>query len=159
MGHHSDWRKATGRLGPNPMTSIPRHILLSSIHPDHPKSGLSTTPAKTRSSSCSSSPCSTATSLDDLNDIDRINHFRPMYDSSATVTAHFDDLHVNNGESSNVVSKDPGYPGKGKRRFPEEDDEDILRETNDRFVLFPIKYNQVSCTSPQQCIIAIRLDG
>lgn len=31
------------------------------------------------------------------------------------------------------------------RRFPEEEDEDILRETEDRFVLFPIKYREVSC--------------
>jgi len=30
------------------------------------------------------------------------------------------------------------------RRFPEEEDEDLLRETDDRFVLFPIKYREVS---------------
>lgn len=30
-----------------------------------------------------------------------------------------------------------------KRLFPEEEDEDILRETNERFVLFPIKYREV----------------
>ena len=30
------------------------------------------------------------------------------------------------------------------RRFPEEEDEDLLRESNDRFVLFPIKYREVS---------------
>lgn len=28
-------------------------------------------------------------------------------------------------------------------RFPEEEEEDILRETSDRFVLFPIKYREV----------------
>ncbi len=39
--------------------------------------------------------------------------------------------------------------GKGKekegmeRRFPEEEDEDILRESNSRFVLFPIRYRAV----------------
>lgn len=30
------------------------------------------------------------------------------------------------------------------RRFPEEDDEDILRESSSRFVLFPIRYHEVS---------------
>lgn len=39
--------------------------------------------------------------------------------------------------------------GKGKepenvRRFPEEEDEEILKESNSRFVLFPIKYREVS---------------
>lgn len=34
--------------------------------------------------------------------------------------------------------------GKERRRFPEEEEEDLLRETNDRFVLFPIKYREVS---------------
>jgi hypothetical protein len=33
---------------------------------------------------------------------------------------------------------------KPSRRFPEEEDEDLLRETDDRFVLFPIKYREVS---------------
>jgi ribonucleoside-diphosphate reductase subunit M2 len=34
-----------------------------------------------------------------------------------------------------------------KRRFPEEEEEDLLRESNDRFVLFPIKYREVSHAS------------
>lgn len=37
---------------------------------------------------------------------------------------------------------------KSKRRFVEEEDEEILRESNDRFVLFPIKYHEVSAASP-----------
>lgn len=41
-----------------------------------------------------------------------------------------------NGDSTSTVQK---------KRFPEEEDEDLLRETNDRFVLFPIKYHEVSC--------------
>ncbi|RSH94450.1 hypothetical protein EHS25_004253 [Saitozyma podzolica] len=32
---------------------------------------------------------------------------------------------------------------KSKRRFVEEEDEEILRESNDRFVLFPIKYHEI----------------
>lgn len=38
-------------------------------------------------------------------------------------------------------------PTTSARRFPEEEDEDLLRETDDRFVLFPIKYNEVRYTS------------
>jgi hypothetical protein len=30
-----------------------------------------------------------------------------------------------------------------RKRFPEEEDEDLLRESNDRFVLFPIKYREI----------------
>lgn len=37
--------------------------------------------------------------------------------------------------------------GREKRRFPEEEEEDLLRETNDRFVLFPIKYREVRRTA------------
>jgi len=33
--------------------------------------------------------------------------------------------------------------GKSERRFPEEEDEEILRESNSRFVLFPIKYREI----------------
>jgi hypothetical protein len=33
---------------------------------------------------------------------------------------------------------------KEERRFPEEEDEEILKESNSRFVLFPIKYREVS---------------
>lgn len=35
----------------------------------------------------------------------------------------------------------------GTRRFPEEEDEDILKESNSRFVLFPIRYREVSCSN------------
>jgi hypothetical protein len=37
---------------------------------------------------------------------------------------------------------------KEARRFPEEEDEEILKESNSRFVLFPIKYREVSIYSP-----------
>jgi len=34
---------------------------------------------------------------------------------------------------------------KLERKFPEEEDEEILKESNSRFVLFPIKYREVNC--------------
>jgi hypothetical protein len=40
-----------------------------------------------------------------------------------------------------VVSEDKN--GKSERKFPEEEDEEILKESNSRFVLFPIKYREV----------------
>jgi len=33
---------------------------------------------------------------------------------------------------------------KLERKFPEEEDEEILKESNSRFVLFPIKYREAS---------------
>lgn len=42
------------------------------------------------------------------------------------------------------------------RRFPEEDDEDILRESSSRFVLFPIKYHEVSAVHFAECKLTIR---
>jgi len=33
---------------------------------------------------------------------------------------------------------------KSERKFPEEEDEEILKESNSRFVLFPIKYREAS---------------
>lgn len=32
---------------------------------------------------------------------------------------------------------------KASRKFPEEEEEELLRESTDRFVLFPIKYREV----------------
>lgn len=69
-----------------------------------------------------------------------------MYDSSTTVTSSLDGLHLSGSESAHAEEKEVS---KVVRRFPEEEDEDILRETNDRFVLFPIKYHQVSYSSIQ----------
>lgn len=45
-----------------------------------------------------------------------------------------------------VVSKPAAAEKEGKleRKFPEEEDEEILKESNSRFVLFPIKYREVS---------------
>ncbi|KAK1920969.1 putative ribonucleotide reductase small subunit [Papiliotrema laurentii] len=115
------------------MTSIPQHRLLSRSTNFPGPLGSS----KTRSSSRSSSPVSTATSLDDMADMDRINGIRPIYDTStSTIQA----------DLSNLVTPD-GAQGKKEhvvsKRFPEEEDEALLRETNDRFVLFPIKYNEI----------------
>lgn len=40
----------------------------------------------------------------------------------------------------------PAGEDKVTRKFPEEEEEDILRESDSRFVLFPIKYNEVYMT-------------
>ncbi|WVF68813.1 hypothetical protein IAT40_003586 [Kwoniella sp. CBS 6097] len=137
---------------------------------------------KNRSSSpspSSSSVCSTATSIDDVNDISRINDLRPMYDSSSTITTAAaggglgdagsldiamartqitqpgsstrDGLQDQAGGAlSDTVNSKGGGGTAGKegevqpkRRFPEEEDEDILRESNERFVLFPIRYREI----------------
>lgn len=45
--------------------------------------------------------------------------------------------------SGSSSSKSDGQIEK-RKRFIEEEDEDILRESDDRFVLFPIKYHEVS---------------
>ncbi|WVQ66619.1 uncharacterized protein L199_004803 [Kwoniella botswanensis] len=108
-----------------------------------PSKPPSTTSSKTRSSS-TSSRCSTATSLDDLNDISRINHFRPMYDSSSSMESDMSGMTITaldqNERSASIKHADDHQK---QRKFPEEEDEDILRESNDRFVLFPIKYREI----------------
>jgi ribonucleoside-diphosphate reductase subunit M2 len=51
-------------------------------------------------------------------------------------------------KSDDGVSGKNGKEGKASTsRFPEEDDEEILKESNSRFVLFPIKYREVSSCS------------
>ncbi|WVQ96373.1 hypothetical protein IAU59_003478 [Kwoniella sp. CBS 9459] len=136
----------------------------SSLHPHSinavasSSTSRSQSQSKTRSSSPSSSSiCSTATSIDDVNDITRINDLRPMYDSSTTISGSIDlDTAMTN---TYITNPDPGdvagtIAQKGKsegvtegevqqRRFPEEEDEDILRESNERFVLFPIRYREI----------------
>lgn len=91
----------------------------------------------------------------------RINQIRPIYHSTSSNGNRVEWLADNNGESSTAgqlanghfdnksfsdlsISDGPSEKGKSKRRFPEEEDEDILRESNDRFVLFPIKYREAS---------------
>ena len=96
-------------------------------------------PARVSRSSGSSSPLSTGTSLDDLQDIDRINTLRPMYDPSLPIAEQLNSMELS-GEEPDVKSEEKT---KVVRRFPEEEEEDILRETSDRFVLFPIKYREV----------------
>ncbi|OCF40176.1 ribonucleoside-diphosphate reductase subunit M2 [Kwoniella heveanensis CBS 569] len=135
----------------------------------------SSTPRTTQKRSTSPSPssssiCSTATSIDDVNDITRINGLtRPMYDSSSTITAGSVDTamartHISpqsqpgsqgdsDARAGHKMSPDAesGVDGSAvadkeqtqKRRFPEEEDEDILRESNERFVLFPIRYREI----------------
>ncbi|WWC93153.1 uncharacterized protein L201_008120 [Kwoniella dendrophila CBS 6074] len=109
------------------------------------KPSSSSRQSKTRSSS-SSSHCSTATSIDDLDQISSINNFRPMYDSSSSLESAMSTMTITQQQqrTDEVEAKkqEKGEESK-QRRFLEEDDEDILRESNDRFVLFPIKYREI----------------
>lgn len=74
-----------------------------------------------------------------------IDSLRPMYAGAVEYPAKV-------GKSSTMAmdaqdSQKPGVGEKGEvkptRRFPEEEDEELLRESEDRFVLFPIKYREV----------------
>lgn len=86
-----------------------------------------------------------------------IDTLRPMFDYKASNDGLYPNHSaVKNGESSTSgrrasQSLAAGKEGDGEmkptRKFPEEEDEDLLRESNDRFVLFPIKYREVSSCS------------
>lgn len=112
----------------------------------------------------SSSICSQATSIDSMGDMPRINAIRPMYHSTSSIegtegttsgphsTSPSQRLaHMEIRRDHPCRSQAPSSPkGKGKEidptplKFPEEADEEILQESNSRFVLFPIKYREVS---------------
>ncbi|WWD20001.1 hypothetical protein CI109_104474 [Kwoniella shandongensis] len=117
-----------------------------------------------RSPSPSSSICSTATSVDDLGDMPTIDKIRPIYHSTSSLEDKMGQADL--GESSSAAARRAsqsnapaadGVEGKknesgeiesnGKevtrRRFPEEEDEDLLRESEARFVLFPIRYREI----------------
>lgn len=115
---------------------------------------------RTRTPSPSSSICSRATSVDDLGDIRRIDKIRPMYDASTDLERGMGTMEILSDEKYASSSYRPralpdGEQKKEKdgacetgsevarKRFPEEEDEDLLRESNDRFVLFPIKYREI----------------
>ena len=85
-----------------------------------------------------------------------------MYNSASSLEDRIDgremlDDGVEAGPSKTVhgvmdnVDKTDGGNEMTRRRFPEEYDEDILRDSNDRFVLFPIKYHEVSVKAHQEC--------
>ncbi|WVW86542.1 hypothetical protein I302_108591 [Kwoniella bestiolae CBS 10118] len=133
---------------PTPLTrSQPLSLLPPIAGPSKPPSSTPSS-SKTRSSS-TSSHCSTATSLDDLNDISRINHFRPMYDSNSSLESEMSGMTITGLDGDRDQSddrsstKEDSEKKQKQRKFPEEEDEDILRESNDRFVLFPIKYREI----------------
>lgn len=112
----------------------------------------------------SSSIVSTATSKYDTEEIERINQTqRPLYDH-LNFDRRMERLEVDAGRRNGLVDKStttsqrPSTQDTAKskevnsgkvafttatRKFPEEEDEDILRETSDRFVLFPIKYRDI----------------
>jgi ribonucleoside-diphosphate reductase subunit M2 len=94
----------------------------------------------------------------------QINKVRPMYDSSSSLENKMgQDWQTSGGgvrseeeEGMEILLDEPvkkdvavkAVPtekeGKLERKFPEEEDEEILKESNSRFVLFPIKYREVS---------------
>lgn len=110
-------------------------------------------------SQSTSAACSPASSVgDDAEAIQAMDQQRAPYDNPA-VMSHRRVIHEQKSGESSTSSRIPTSspngqnveekampPTKPRRRFPEEEDEDILRETDDRFVLFPIKYREVSCT-------------
>jgi ribonucleoside-diphosphate reductase subunit M2 len=93
----------------------------------------------------------------------QINKVRPIYDSSASLEDKMNrDWQSTNGstpseeeEGMEILLDEPSKrveprktvlaekEDKMARRFPEEEDEEILKESNSRFVLFPIKYREV----------------
>lgn len=83
----------------------------------------------------------------------RINDVRPIYDSSnasmedkrdaTRITLPNSIKSLSNERSDSNKGGNPAKEGKVTRKFPEEEEEDILRESESRFVLFPIKYNEV----------------
>lgn len=78
-----------------------------------------------------------------------IDQARPIYERLGNLIlkegeGRNDDDRVNSSGAAGVSrAKEDGEVVK-PRRFPEEEEEDLLRESNDRFVLFPIKYREVS---------------
>ncbi|KAI9632387.1 ferritin-like superfamily [Dioszegia hungarica] len=116
----------------------------SSLHPNHlfpPHHHIS----RTRSHSPPSSRVSVGTSIGDIGEMPDIDSLRPMYAGAVEYPAKV-------GKSSTMAmdaqdSQKPGVGEKGEvkptRRFPEEEDEELLRESEDRFVLFPIKYREI----------------
>ena len=138
---------------------MPSSSFINSTDPSIPASGPSSAahlhPTGTTRASRSSSICSTATSVDAIEDINRINKFRPMYDSSSSLENQLGSVSLESQQRAENADPNAVEGGKGEgkestvtsRRFPEEEEEDILKETNDRFVLFPIKYREVSYTN------------
>jgi ribonucleoside-diphosphate reductase subunit M2 len=97
----------------------------------------------TRSPSPTSSVWSQATSIDDVGEMPRIDQHRPVYHSSGSLEDQMGLTDMERPGREDRISKD----GEG-RKFPEEEEEDILRESNARFVLFPIRYREVRCQRP-----------
>ncbi|BEJ13636.1 hypothetical protein CspHIS471_0308100 [Cutaneotrichosporon sp. HIS471] len=135
----------------------PHPLQLPSIHP----------PSRTVSSS---SVRSAATSTEDLAEVIRIDKHRAPYDrrvSDMMAAVKLEELTpatngATNGHFNGHTSQSPSAPSSNghetkarkqvgppdtlvapARRFPEEEEEEILRETEDRFVLFPIKYREI----------------
>jgi ribonucleoside-diphosphate reductase subunit M2 len=65
-----------------------------------------------------------------------------MWDSGGTLEDRMAGFELR-GEPSSSKSDKGSEKGKVVKRFPEEEDEELLRESDDRFVLFPIRYREV----------------
>ncbi|EIW69085.1 hypothetical protein TREMEDRAFT_31348 [Tremella mesenterica DSM 1558] len=104
--------------------------------------------SQTRSSSPATSIFSQATSVDDLGDMPTIDKIRPIYHSHSSLESAGSDWTMGPDvtETGGGISG-PGSGGikkeKAPKRFPEEEDEDLLRESESRFVLFPIRYREI----------------
>jgi ribonucleoside-diphosphate reductase subunit M2 len=74
-----------------------------------------------------------------MNDMQNINSIRPLWEQNCS-SSLIDQLRV-----AHIGGGDEEEKGKcsSTRRFPEEEDEDLLRESDERFVLFPIRYREV----------------
>lgn len=104
---------------------------------------------------------SQATSIDDLSQMESIDGYRPMYDFRRSLseantrgsplkhkeayspTASISRLPTT-AFSPEPETKGKAMTGQGGGRHPDDEDEEVLRETEDRFVVFPIKYREVS---------------
>lgn len=128
-------------------SSTPNMATLHQAPPPHRKFGTA---------SRSSSVCSSASTEDSLGGISRINDVRPIYNSSnvslenktdaTRITPPISPRSLGTERSDSNKSGKPAGEDKVTRKFPEEEEEDILRESDSRFVLFPIKYNEVYMT-------------
>ncbi|TYJ56759.1 hypothetical protein B9479_002529 [Cryptococcus floricola] len=114
------------------------------------------------SSPSSSSRCSAGSSSNTDEHMPHINAIRPIYDygRGAVSDEADDDQGVTEVYCNLVIAEPMRPPPKEKtaekkkqvesvkevevaRRFPEEEEEEILKESNSRFVLFPIRYNEI----------------
>ncbi|KAL7419615.1 Ribonucleotide-diphosphate reductase (RNR), small subunit [Cryptotrichosporon argae] len=122
--------------------------------PPSPRRSTSSRSSGSDSSAARPASTSTSASASVATEMERIGGLRPLWDGLDARMGAASLADTRRGEPSrrreSVWGQDePAERGKGEdeprqaRRYTEEDDEDILRESNDRFVLFPIKYREI----------------